>query len=83
VKGRDKILKCDFFNYISIKNHKKWEIKKIEMLQNKAYNILRILYGVSPPHPVYYTDSGFDNDHSEDRHSAAAQCCPLTTIARI
>jgi hypothetical protein len=32
-----------------------------------------ILYGVSPPLAVYYTDSGFDNDHREDRQSAAAQ----------
>jgi hypothetical protein len=42
-------------------------------VKNKAHNIRRILYGVSPPPPVYYTDSGFDNDPSEDRQSTAAQ----------
>jgi hypothetical protein len=26
VVGREKFLKCDFFNYIKIKNHKKWEL---------------------------------------------------------
>jgi hypothetical protein len=31
VVGREKFLKCDFFNYITIKNHKKWESEK----QNK------------------------------------------------
>jgi hypothetical protein len=33
----------------------------------------RILYGVSPPPPVYYTELWCDNDHSKDRKSAAAQ----------
>jgi hypothetical protein len=28
VAGREKFLKCDFFNYIKIKNHKKWESDK-------------------------------------------------------
>jgi hypothetical protein len=69
--GREKFLKCDFFNYIKIKNHKKWEIEKTKQnekrVKNKAYNVHRLLYGVSPLPPVYYTDSGFDNDHSEDR----------------
>jgi hypothetical protein len=46
---------------------------KLEKDKNKAHNIRRILYGVSPPPSVYYTDSGFDNDHSEDMQSAAAQ----------
>jgi hypothetical protein len=31
VVGRKKFLKCDFFNYMKIKNHKKWESEK----QNK------------------------------------------------
>jgi hypothetical protein len=53
------------------------------MVKNKAHNIRRILYGVSPLPPVYYTDSGFHNNQSDDRQSAAAQCCHLTTIARI
>jgi hypothetical protein len=26
--GREKFLKCEFFNYIIIKNHKKWKIEK-------------------------------------------------------
>jgi hypothetical protein len=43
------------------------------MVKNKACNIHHILYGVSPPPPVYYTDSGFDIDHSDDRHSATTQ----------
>jgi hypothetical protein len=28
VVGREKFLKCDFFNYIKIKSHKKWESEK-------------------------------------------------------
>jgi hypothetical protein len=31
VVGREKFVKCDFFNYIKIKNNKKWESEK----QNK------------------------------------------------
>jgi predicted HAD superfamily hydrolase len=37
--GRQKILKCDFFNYIKIKNHKKWKsekTKQLERVKNKA-----------------------------------------------
>jgi hypothetical protein len=37
----------------------------MKSVTNKAHNISRILYGVSPPPPIYYTDSGFDNDHKE------------------
>jgi hypothetical protein len=44
---------------------------KTKLEKNKK--ITHILYSVPPPPPVYYTDSGFDNDHSEDRQSAAAQ----------
>jgi hypothetical protein len=58
VVGREKFLKLDFFNYIKIKNHKKLESKKTKKLEhgkNKAHDIRRILYGVSPPPPVYYT----------------------------
>jgi hypothetical protein len=36
------------------------------MVKNKAHNIRRILYGISPLPPVYYMDSGFDNDHSDE-----------------
>jgi hypothetical protein len=36
-----------------------------------------MLDGVSPPPSLYYTDSGFDNDHSEDRQSAAAAIVEL------
>jgi hypothetical protein len=32
VVGRENLLKWDFFNYIKIKNHKKWESEK----QNKS-----------------------------------------------
>jgi hypothetical protein len=57
-------------NYVKIKNHKKWENEKIkqnyERVKHKAHNIRRTLYGVSPPPPLYYTDSGFDNDHSDE-----------------
>jgi hypothetical protein len=28
VMGRQKFLKCDFFNYIKIRNHEKWESEK-------------------------------------------------------
>jgi hypothetical protein len=42
------------------------------MLKNKAHDIRCILYVVSPPSPVYYTDSGFDNDHSEDSNRKQA-----------
>jgi hypothetical protein len=37
-----------------------------KIVKNKAHNIRRILHGVSPPLPVYHTDSGFDNDRSDD-----------------
>jgi hypothetical protein len=56
--GREKFLIRYFFNYIKIKNHKKWESEKNKTKlengkKNKPHNISRILYGVSPP--VYYT----------------------------
>jgi hypothetical protein len=28
VLGRKRFLKCDFFNYIKVKNHEKWESEK-------------------------------------------------------
>jgi hypothetical protein len=59
------------FNYIKIKNYKKWESEKTKQNWKRVKN------------KAYYTDSVFDNDHIEDRQSAAAQCCHLTTIARI
>jgi hypothetical protein len=80
--GREKFFKGDFFNYIKIKNRKKWESEKtkqnLKRVKNKAHNIRRI----SPSISILYRQ-GFDNDHSEDRQSAAAQCSHLTTIARI
>jgi hypothetical protein len=36
--GREKFLKCDFFNYIKIKNHKKWESAKTEQNYKRARN---------------------------------------------
>jgi hypothetical protein len=43
VAGREKFLKCDFFNYIKIENHKKWESeKKIR----KGKKISHIIYAV-------------------------------------
>jgi hypothetical protein len=40
--GREKFMKCEFFNYIKIKNHRKWESKKqnkiIKRENNKAHN---------------------------------------------
>jgi hypothetical protein len=70
VVGREKFLKCDFFNYIKIKNRKKWESEKTKQNEkrenNTAHYIRRILYGGSPPPTGYYTDSGFDNDHSDE-----------------
>jgi hypothetical protein len=60
--GREKFLKSDFY-YKKIKNHKKRESEKTKQNQkrvkNKARDIRRILYGVPPP--VYYADSGFDD----------------------
>jgi hypothetical protein len=35
-------------------------------VKNKARNIRHIFYGVSPHPPLYYTDSGLDNDHSDE-----------------
>jgi hypothetical protein len=46
--GREKFLKCDFFNYIKIKDHKKWESEKnktkLEDGKNKAHNIRHIFF---------------------------------------
>jgi hypothetical protein len=44
--GREKFLKFDFFNYMKIKNHKKWESKNKTKLEKgkKRHNIRRILY---------------------------------------
>jgi hypothetical protein len=48
VVGNETFLKFDFFNYIKIKNHKKWESEKTKQnykrVKNKAHNIRRILY---------------------------------------
>jgi hypothetical protein len=36
VVGREKFMKCDFFNYIKIKNHTKWESEKTKQNQKKG-----------------------------------------------
>jgi hypothetical protein len=75
--GREKFLKCYFLIIQKLKIIRNDKVKnktKLEKGKNKAHNtrIHHVLYGVSPPPPVYsyYMDSGFDNDHSEDRHSS-------------
>jgi hypothetical protein len=45
VVGREKFLKCDFFNYIKIENHKKWEMEKTKLEQGKKIkHIIRAIY---------------------------------------
>jgi hypothetical protein len=41
--GREKFLKCDFFNYIKTKNHKNGKVRK----QNKTTEALKVLLPLS------------------------------------
>jgi hypothetical protein len=40
--GREKFLKCDFFNYIKIESYKKWESEKTILKKLQLSNFLRL-----------------------------------------
>jgi hypothetical protein len=46
VVGRKKFLKWDFFNYVKIKNHKKWESEKARTKLEKGKKIRHTIYAV-------------------------------------
>jgi hypothetical protein len=63
--GGETFLKCDFFNYIKIKEREKPKLnyKRVKKIRHLLCAVYYTAY-LPPPPPVYYTGSGFDNGHS-------------------